>query len=79
MDSSITIESHTRRSKNEKKITTFETRIILLLQNEGRWLKGNDIKTGSTKGSDYWAAYVVEVKIKTDGPKQHTGLDVITH
>ena len=40
---------------------------------------GNDIKTSSTMGSDYWAAYVGGVKIKTDAPKQKTGSDVITH
>ena len=27
----------------------------------------NDIETRSTMGSDYWAAYVGGVKIKTDG------------
>ena len=42
-------------------------------------LMGNDIKTGSTRGSDYWAAYVGEAKIKTDGPKQQTGSNVNTH
>ena len=44
-----------------------------------RWLKGNDIETGSTTGSNYWAAYVGGAKIKTDGPKQQTQTDVITH
>ena len=43
------------------------------------WLKGNDIETGSTTGFDYWAADVGGAKIKTDGPKQHTQSDVITH
>ena len=28
------------------------------------WLKGNDIETGSTTGSDYWAAYVGGEKSK---------------
>ena len=40
---------------------------------------GNDIKTGSTTGSDYWAAYVGGAKIKTDGLKWQTQTDVITH
>ena len=40
---------------------------------------GNEIKSGSTMGSDYWAAYVGGEKIKTDGLKQHTRTDVITH
>ena len=39
---------------------------------------GNDIETGSTMGSNYWAAYG-GAKIKTDGPKGHTGSGVITH
>ena len=39
---------------------------------------GNDIETGSTMGSDYWAAYIGGAKIKTD-PKRQTGSDVITH
>ena len=46
---------------------------------QGWWLKGYDIKTSSTMGSDYWAAYVGWVKIKTDGPKRQTGSDAITH
>ena len=40
---------------------------------------GNDIETGSTTSSYYWAAYVGGAKIKTDGPKQKTASDVITH
>ena len=40
---------------------------------------GNDIKTGSTASYDYWAVYVGEAKIKTDGPKRWTRTDVITH
>ena len=43
------------------------------------WLKGNDIKTSSTMGSDYWAAYVGGAKIKTDSLKRQTQTDVITH
>ena len=43
------------------------------------WLKGNDNETGRTTGSDYWAAYVVGAIIKTDGPKQQTQINVITH
>ena len=39
----------------------------------------NDIETRSTMGSDYWAAYVGGAKIKTDGCKQQTWPDVITH
>ena len=42
-------------------------------------LMGNDIETGSTRSSDYWAAYVGGAKIKSDGPKQQTGYNVITH
>ena len=42
-------------------------------------LMGNDIKTGSPTGSDYWAAYVGGAKTKTDGPKQQTASDVVTH
>ena len=42
-------------------------------------LMGNDIKTGSTTGSDYWAAYIVEGKVKTIGPKRQIQTDVITH
>ena len=30
-------------------------------------------------GTDNWAAYVDWKKIKTDGLKQHTRTDVITH
>ena len=44
-----------------------------------RWLKGNDIETGSTTGSNYWAAYVGGAKIKTDGLKPQTRTDAITH
>ena len=40
---------------------------------------GNNIKTIRSTGLDYWAAYVGGEKIKTDGLKQHTGSDVITH
>ena len=40
---------------------------------------GNDIKTGSTTGSDYWAAYVGGAKIKKDYPKCQTRTDVITY
>ena len=40
---------------------------------------GNDIKTVKSTGSDYWAAYVGWEKIKTDGLKQHTHTNVITH
>ena len=53
--------------------------IFSILFGLARWLKGNDIKTGSTTGSNYWAAYVGGAKIKTDGPKQQTRTDVITH
>ena len=42
-------------------------------------LMGNVIKTVRRMGSDYWAAYVCEEKIKTDRLKQHTWTDVITH
>ena len=41
-------------------------------------LMGNVFKTVKSTGSDYWAAYVGE-KIKTDGLKQQTRTDVITH
>ena len=51
----------------------------LVSSKRSRWLKGNDIKTGSTTGSDYWAAYVGGVKIKTDGLKQQTRTDVIKY
>ena len=40
---------------------------------------GSDIEIGSTRGSDYWAAYIGGAKIQTDGPKRKTGSDVITH
>ena len=40
---------------------------------------GNDIETGSTTVSDYWAAYIGGAKIKTDSPKQHIWTDAITH
>ena len=40
---------------------------------------GNDIKTVRNTGSNYWAAYIGWEKIKTDGFKQHTRTDVITH
>ena len=39
----------------------------------------NDIETGSATGSNYLAAYVGGVKIKTDSHKQQTGSNVITH
>ena len=32
-----------------------------------------------TTGPDYWAAYIGGVKIKTDGLKQQTGTDFISH
>ena len=38
---------------------------------------GNVIERST--GSDYWAAYVGEENIKTDGLKQHNLTDVITH
>ena len=44
-----------------------------------RSLMGNDIETVRRTGSDYWAAHVGGEKIKTDGLKQHTRTDVITH
>ena len=40
---------------------------------------GNEIKMGSTTGSDYWAAYVVGAKSKTEGAKPQIWTDVITH
>ena len=40
---------------------------------------GNDIETGSTMDSDYWAAYVGREKIKINGLKRHAQTDVITH
>ena len=40
---------------------------------------GNVIRTISSTGFDYWAAYVYGEKIKTDGLKLHTGSDDITH
>ena len=40
---------------------------------------GNVIETVRSTGSDYWAAYVGGKKIKTDGLKQNTRTDVITH
>ena len=40
-------------------------------------LKGNDIKTGSTTGFDYWAAYI-NTKIKTDRLKWQVRTDDIT-
>ena len=43
------------------------------------WLKGNATKTVWSTGSDYWAAHVGGEKIKTDGLKQHTRTDGITH
>ena len=43
-----------------------------------RSLMGNVIETVRSMCSDYWAAYV-RGKIKTDGLKQHTQTDVITH
>ena len=49
----------------------------ICLEKKGRWLKGNDIKTASTTGSDYWTAYVGSAKIKTDGPKRQTRTNVI--
>ena len=42
-------------------------------------LMGNVIETVRSTGSDYWAAYIGEEKIKTDGLKWHTQTDVITH
>ena len=39
----------------------------------------NVIETIRSTGSDYWAAYFGGEKIKTDGLKQHTRIDVITH
>ena len=39
----------------------------------------NVIETVRITGSDYWAAYVGGEKIKTDGLKRHTRIDVITH
>ena len=40
---------------------------------------GNDNETVRSMGLDYWGAYVGWEKIKTDGLKQHTLTDVITH
>ena len=40
---------------------------------------GNDNKSGSTRSSDYWAAYVGGAKIKTEGLRIQTQTDVITH
>ena len=40
---------------------------------------GNDIETVRNTRSDYWAAYIGWEEIKTDGLKQHTPTDVITH
>ena len=40
---------------------------------------GNVIKTVRNTGSDYWAAYVGGEKIKPDGLKRHTWMDVIAH
>ena len=48
----------------------------LILRYLSRWLKGNDIETGST-GSDYWAAYVGVKIIKKNGLKQQTRTNVI--
>ena len=42
-------------------------------------LMGNVSETVRSTGSDYWAAYVHGEKIKTDGLKQHTLTNVITH
>ena len=36
-------------------------------------------KPVQTTGSDYWAAYIDGAKIKTDGLKQQTQTDAITH
>ena len=42
-------------------------------------IKGlKDIENGSTTGSDYWAAYVGDAKIKTDSPNRQTWTNVIT-
>ena len=43
------------------------------------WWMGNVIETVRSTDSNYWAAYIVGEKIKTDGLKQHTQTDVITH
>ena len=40
---------------------------------------GNLIENVRKTGSDYWAAYVGGAKIKTDGLKQQTRTNVITH
>ena len=40
---------------------------------------GNDIETVGSTDSDYWAAHVGGEQIKTDGLKQNTPRDVITH
>ena len=40
---------------------------------------GNDIETGSTTVSDYWAAYIGGAKIKTDGLKQQTRTNIVTN
>ena len=42
-------------------------------------LMGNVIETIRSTGSKYWAAYISGETIKTDGLKQHTQTDVITH
>ena len=39
------------------------------------WWMGNVIETVRSTGSNYWAAYIVGEKIKTDGLKQHTQID----
>ena len=44
-----------------------------------RWIKGNDIETGSTTGSNYWSANASGEKIKTNGLKEQTQTDVNTH
>ena len=40
---------------------------------------GDVIETVRSTGSNYWAAYVGGEKIKTDGLKQQSRTDVITH
>ena len=42
-------------------------------------LMDNVIGAVRSTGFCYWAAYVGGEKIKTDGPKRHTGSDDITH
>ena len=37
------------------------------------------MKTCSTTGSEYWAAYFGGAKLKSDGPKQQTRTNVIIH